>query len=104
MMKGTDLLPDHVVAKLILPMGKATVRKITVNAVMAGALPTHMPLLIAAVQALSFNKGLVNHCDEVAIVNAVVRHLLGKENAHNVFLRIDYEMRGRRAGPAELPL
>jgi hypothetical protein len=34
-------------------MGKATVEKIAVNAVMAGALPIHMPVLIAAVQALS---------------------------------------------------
>ena len=53
MMKGTDLPPDHVVAKLIPRMGKATIEKIAVNAVMAGALPTHMPVLIAAVDALS---------------------------------------------------
>jgi len=53
MMEGTDLPADHVVAKLIPRMGKATVEKIAVNAVMAGALPTHMPLLIAAVQALA---------------------------------------------------
>ena len=53
MMTGTDLPPDHVVAKLIPRMGKATVEKIAVNAVMAGALPTHMPIIIAAVEALS---------------------------------------------------
>ena len=53
MMKGTDLSPDHVVTKLIPRMGKATVEKIAVNAVMGGALPTHMPVLIAAVEALS---------------------------------------------------
>jgi hypothetical protein len=53
MMKGTDLPPDHVVAKLIPRLGKATVKKIAINAVMAGALPTHMPLLIASVQALA---------------------------------------------------
>jgi hypothetical protein len=53
MMKGTDLPPDHVVTKLIPRMGKATVEKIAINAVMAGALPTHMPVLIAAVDALS---------------------------------------------------
>jgi hypothetical protein len=52
MMTGTDLPADHVVAKLIPRLGKATVKKIAVNAVMAGALPTHMPVLIAAVQAL----------------------------------------------------
>ena len=53
MMTGTDLPAEHVVAKIIPRMGKATVEKIAVNAVMAGALPTHMPVLIAAVEALS---------------------------------------------------
>jgi len=53
MMKGTDLPADHVVAKIIPRMGKATVEKIAVNAVMAGALPIHMPVLVAVVQALA---------------------------------------------------
>jgi hypothetical protein len=53
MLTGTDLPPDHVVAKIIPRKGKATVEKIAINAVMAGALPTHMPVLIAAVEAFS---------------------------------------------------
>ena len=53
MLRGTDLPPDHVVAELIPRSGKATVEKIAVNAVMAGALPTYMPLLIAGVQILA---------------------------------------------------
>jgi hypothetical protein len=53
MLTGTGLPPDHVVAKLIPRMGKATVERIAINAVMAGALPTYMPVLIAAVQALA---------------------------------------------------
>jgi hypothetical protein len=52
MMTGTDLPHDHIVTRLIPRLGKATVEKIAVNAVMAGALPTHMPVLIAAVQSL----------------------------------------------------
>ncbi len=56
MMTGTDLPADHVVAKVIPRLGKATVEKIAINAVMAGALPTHMPVLIAAVQALADQK------------------------------------------------
>jgi hypothetical protein len=52
MMTGTDLPPDHIVATIIPRKGKATIEKIAVNAVMAGALPTHMPVLIATVQAL----------------------------------------------------
>jgi hypothetical protein len=53
MMTGTDLPPGHVVTKVIPRLGKATVEKIAINAVMAGALPTYMPVLIAAVQAVS---------------------------------------------------
>jgi len=53
MMEGTDLPADRVVAKIIPRMGKATVEKIAVNAVMAGALPIHMPVLIAAVEVVS---------------------------------------------------
>ncbi len=52
MLKGTDLPADHVVAKIIPRLGKATVEKIAINAVMAGALPTYMPVLIAGVQGL----------------------------------------------------
>ena len=53
MLKGTDLPPDHIVAEIIPRKGKATVEKIAINAVMAGALPVHMPVLIATVQAFS---------------------------------------------------
>jgi hypothetical protein len=52
MLRGTDLPPDHLVTKMIPRMGKVTVEKIAINAVMAGALPTYMPILIAGVQAL----------------------------------------------------
>ena len=56
MMKGSDLPADHVVAKVIPRQGKATIEKIAINAVMAGALPTHMPVIIAAVEALADQK------------------------------------------------
>jgi hypothetical protein len=52
MLEGTDLPPDHVVGKMIPRLGKATVEKIAINAVMAGALPTAMPLLIATIEAM----------------------------------------------------
>jgi len=51
MLRGTDLPRDYVVG-MIPPMnGKATVEKIAINAVMAGCLPTYLPVLIAAVKA-----------------------------------------------------
>jgi hypothetical protein len=53
MLTGTDLPADHVVDKLLVRLGKATVERIAINAVMAGALPTYMPVLIAGVQALA---------------------------------------------------
>ncbi len=52
MLTGTDLPPDHLLGKLISRSGKATVEKIAINAVMAGALPTYMPVLIAGVRLL----------------------------------------------------
>jgi hypothetical protein len=52
MLTGTDLPADHVVARMPPMLGKATVEKIAVNAVMSGCLPTYMPVLIAGVQAL----------------------------------------------------
>jgi hypothetical protein len=55
MLTGTDLPTDHLAAKLEPRLGKATVERIAVNAVMAGCLPTYMPLLIAGVQALAAN-------------------------------------------------
>ena len=75
MMKGTDLPPDHIVAKLIPRMGKATVKKIAVNAVMAGALPIHMPLLIAAVDALCGQENQIRYLrSEHGIVVSDVYH------------------------------
>ncbi len=53
MLRGTDLSPDHVVAELPPMLGRATVEKIAVNGVMAGCLPTYMPILIAMVRGLA---------------------------------------------------
>lgn len=52
MLKGADLDPDFVVARLDPMDGQATVEKIAVNAVMAGCRPEYMPILMAAVEAL----------------------------------------------------
>ena len=52
MLTGTDQPREYVLGKLVPRLGKATIEKIAINAVMAGALPTYMPVLIAGVQAL----------------------------------------------------
>lgn len=51
MLEGTALAPDHIVARIIPRLGKATIEKIAINAVMAGALPIYMPILVAGVLA-----------------------------------------------------
>ena len=53
MLKGTDLPRDHVVGIVDPRKGIATVEKIAINAVMAGARPAYMPVLISIVQALT---------------------------------------------------
>lgn len=53
MLHGTDFPANHVVANLPLKFGNTTVEMIAINAVMAGALPTYLPVLIAATQALA---------------------------------------------------
>lgn len=53
MLRYTDLAPDHVVAALAPRMGAATVETIAVNAVLAGCAPRHLPILIAAVEAMA---------------------------------------------------
>jgi hypothetical protein len=53
MLEGTELPRDHVVALVEPALGKATIEKIAINAVMAGCLPQYMPVIIAAVEAIT---------------------------------------------------
>ena len=53
MLSGTDRAPDEVVGVVRPRGGQATVEKIAINAVMAGCLPSYMPLLITAVEAMT---------------------------------------------------
>jgi hypothetical protein len=57
MLKGTNLSPDFEVCDMPPGFGIATVEKIAINAVMAGAKPEHMPVIIASVKALSMIGG-----------------------------------------------
>ena len=52
MVAGADLPADHVVGVMAPGGAEATVEKIAINAVMAGCLPQHMPVLLAATEAL----------------------------------------------------
>jgi len=81
MLTGTDLPADHVVTKIIPRLGKATVEKIAINAVMAGALPTYMPVLIAGVQAVMEPEANFGTCEVSTaswvpfwVLNGPIRH------------------------------
>ncbi len=91
MMRGTDLPPEHLVAELPPMLGKATVEKIAINGVMAGCLPTHMPLLIAAVEAMADDviklEGWTcsNSCwYPVMVINGPIRDALGINTGRNI--------------------
>lgn len=51
MLSGTSLNPDQLIALIPPRMGAATVQIIAINAVMAGAKPEHLPIIIAAVKS-----------------------------------------------------
>ncbi|MBI2847689.1 MAG: hypothetical protein HYX83_00785 [Chloroflexi bacterium] len=53
MLKGTYREPDEVVGLIPPAYGKATIRNIAINCVMAGAQPEYMPVVIAAVEAVT---------------------------------------------------
>ena len=53
MLRGADFSPEDTIAVLDPMGGKAIIEKIAVNAVVAGCLPAHLPLLMAAVEAAS---------------------------------------------------
>jgi hypothetical protein len=51
MLTGTSRSPDEVIGIVATKGGKATIRKIAANAVMAGARPEYLPVIIAAMEA-----------------------------------------------------
>jgi hypothetical protein len=52
MLTGTCLAPDHVICDVAPGWGLATVEKVAVNAVMAGAKPEQLPVILAALRRL----------------------------------------------------
>jgi hypothetical protein len=57
MLKGTKHKPDEVVGQLAPFNGIATVEKVAINAVMAGARPEYMPVLLALTEAMANDPG-----------------------------------------------
>jgi len=90
MLAGTQRAHDEVVAEVAPGFGAATVQQIAVNAVLAGCEASHMPVLIAAVEAISapeFNLQAVSTTTNAAtawvIVNGPVAQKLGMNSGLN---------------------
>jgi hypothetical protein len=56
MLTGTKRSPQEVLGKINPKLGTATIEKIAVNAVMAGARPEYLPVVIAVIEALTDDK------------------------------------------------
>jgi hypothetical protein len=102
MLTGTSRSPSEELGRLTPGYGMATIEKIAINAVMAGAKPEYLPVIIAAMEAIAHptmrNYHLVNSAGSpVAVIwvsgpiaqeigmNAGMRHL-GKANRPNMTL------------------
>jgi hypothetical protein len=92
MLAGTNLDPQHVVAEVPPNWGAATVEKLAVNAVMAGCLPEYLPVLVAAVEAMSdpaFNfygiQATTHPCAPLLIINGPIRHTLGFNSSSGAY-------------------
>jgi len=92
MLAATRLDPQHVVAEVPPNWGAATVEKLAVNAVMAGCLPEYLPVLIAAVEAMSdpaFNfygiQATTHPCAPLLIINGPIRRALGLNSSSGAY-------------------
>ena len=84
MLGGTRRDPQSVVVTIPPNMAPATVEKIAVNAVLAGCKPEHLPVVIAALEAVCTDEFNIHGvmattmgASPVMIVNGPIRHRLG---------------------------
>ena len=92
MLAGTNRQPDELLAAIPPKWGHATIERIAINAVMAGCKPEYLPVVIAAVEAVTeeaFNlHGVqVTTADStpLLIINGPIRKQLDINDSFNVF-------------------
>jgi hypothetical protein len=90
LLAGSRRPPGDLVAVLPPRLGRATVERVAVNAVLAGALPEHLPVIVAAVEAVgqpAFNLQAVqtttHPCSPLVIVNGPLAARLGVNGGGN---------------------
>jgi len=92
MLAAVDLDHQQVVTEIPPNWGPATLERLAVNAVMAGCLPEHLPVLIAAVEAMgdpAFNlyaiQATTHPCAPLLIINGPIRAALGLNSSSGAY-------------------
>ena len=92
MLSTTGLAAGHTVTELPPNYGAATVERVAINAVMAGCLPAYLPVVLAAVEAMSdpaFNlygiQATTHPCAPLVIVNGPIRAALGLNSSSGAY-------------------
>lgn len=82
MLTGTNRAPDEVLGKCPLKLGTVTIEKIAINAVMAGARPEYLPVIISAMEAFVGESGKGKDGEYFF-------HTLGSSGAFNLVIMVN---------------
>ncbi len=92
LLSAISMDPQHVAAEIPPNWGAATVERLAINAVMAGCLPEYLPVIVAAVSALSdpaFNcyaiQATTHSAAPLLIVNGPIRARLGLNGSSGAY-------------------
>ncbi|MCZ6677908.1 MAG: hypothetical protein O7E52_11730 [Candidatus Poribacteria bacterium] len=92
MLSGTQRKPEELVAQIPPKWGRATIERIAINAVMAGCKPEYLPVVIAALEAITadpFNlhgvQVTTSLVSPLLIINGPIRKQLDINGSFNVF-------------------
>jgi hypothetical protein len=81
-MKGTTRSPDEKLGKCPLKLGMASIRKIAINSVMAGAKPEYLPVIIGAMESFITESGQGKDGE-------FFFHTLGSSGAFNLVIMVN---------------
>ena len=90
MLEWAGLPPDHVIGVELVKARGLTAEKVAINAVLAGCLPPHFPVVVAAVEAICQPQLLLHGatastggCAILLVVNGPIRRQLQLSSAHS---------------------
>jgi hypothetical protein len=92
LLQGTNRDPHDVIGLIPPSWAEATVEKIAINSVMAGSHPEHLPIIIAAVEAMverKFNlyavQATTHPCSPLLLINGPLRNRAGINCGYGAF-------------------